>query len=72
MIYADCISSYDDTSEIAHALMDAVFDGEELFDEPAYIAAVTLADVEKALREQFDDEKTVMAVIEPLDEEESA
>ena len=72
VIYADCISSYDDTSEIAHALMDAVFDGEELFDEPAYIAGVTLADVEKALCEQFDERKTVMAVIEPLDEEESA
>jgi len=70
VIYADCISAYDDTSEIAHALMDAVFDGEELFDEPAAIASVTLADAQKALREQFDESKTVMAVIEPLEEEE--
>ena len=71
VIYADCISTYDDTTEIAHALLDAVFDEEELFDEPACIASVTLADVEKALREQFDETKTVMAVIEPLDEEET-
>lgn len=66
VIYADCVSSFDDTSEIAHALMDAVLDEEALFDEPECIASVTIADVEAALADMFDEEKAVMSVVEPL------
>jgi len=70
VIYADCVSSYDDTSEIAHALLDTVFDDEDLFAEPELIASVARADVEDALRTIFDESKAVLAVIEPLDAEE--
>jgi len=66
VIYADCVGSYDDTSEIAHALMDMVFDDEELFDEPELIAAVTAEDVNEMLRTLLREENAVMAVIEPL------
>ena len=69
VIYADCVASYDDTSEIAHAMLDTIFDGEDLFDEPEIIASVTLEDVNNALRTQFDERKAVMAVIDPLKNE---
>ena len=66
VFYADCVASYDDTSEIAHSLMDMVFDNEELFDEPQAIADVTLADVNALLRKVFAEEKAVMAVVAPI------
>lgn len=66
VIYADCVSSYDDTAEIAHAMMDTVFDEEELFDEPELIASVTCEDVNTALRTLFVEEKAVMSVVAPL------
>ena len=69
VIYADCVASYDDTSEIAHSMMDMVFDDEELFDEPEAIAAVTADDVNRLLREVFNEEKAVMAVIAPIGSE---
>ena len=74
VIYADCVASYDDTSEIAHALMDMVFDDEELFDEPEAIASVTVEDVNNLLRTVFNEEKAVMAVVAPISdgEEENA
>lgn len=66
VVYANCVASYDDTSEIAHALMDAVFDGQELFDEPEIIASITQEEVNQALRSILQEEATVMAVVAPL------
>lgn len=66
VVYANCVASYDDTEEIAHSLMEFVFDDEELFDEPGAIASVTLDEVNEALRTMLSEDKTVLAVIAPL------
>lgn len=68
VLYANCVSSFDDAQEICHNMMDTILDGEEPFDEPHIIASLTVEDANRVLRSVFRDEATAMAVIAPLTE----
>ena len=68
VLYANCVSSIDDASEICHNLMDTVLDGEEPFEEPHIIASLTVEDANRVLRSVFREDATAMAVIAPLSE----
>lgn len=63
--YAEYIKDFDNTEEIATALLDAVIDGTELFDTGSVIHSVTLTDVLSLCREFFDEERLVYTLITP-------
>lgn len=65
VLYANCVSSFDDASEICHNMMDTILDGEDPFEEPQIIASITVEDANRVLRELFDEGKTAMAVVFP-------
>jgi predicted Zn-dependent peptidase len=65
VLYANCVSSFDDSSEICHNMMDTILDGEDPFEEPQIIASITVEDANRVLRELFNEEKTAMAVVLP-------
>ena len=65
VLYANCVSSFDDASEICHNMMDTILDGEDPFEEPQIIASITVEDANRVLRELFIEEKTAMAVVLP-------
>lgn len=66
VVYSNCVASFDDTEEIAHTLLDFVFDGEEMFEEPEVIRSITLEEINAALRAALRADETVMAVVAPL------
>ena len=66
VLYANCVSSFDDAQEICHNMMDTILDGEEPFAEPHVIASLTVEDANRVLRSVFCEEATAMAVIAPL------
>lgn len=68
VLYANCVSSFDDASEICHNMMDTILDGEEPFEEPHIIASLTVDDANRVLRSLFREDATAMAVIAPLTE----
>lgn len=63
--YAEYIKDFDNTEEIATALLDAVIDGTELFDTGNAIHSVTLTEVFELCREFFDEERLVYTLILP-------
>lgn len=65
VLYANCVSSFDDASEICRNMMDTILDGEDPFEEPQIIASITVEDANRVLRELFDEGKTAMAVVFP-------
>ena len=66
VLYANCVSSFDDASEICHNMMDTILDGEDPLEEPRIIASITLEDANRVLRSLFCEERTAMAVIMPI------
>lgn len=68
VLYANCVSSFDDASEICHNMMDTILDGEEPFDEPHIIASLSIEDANRVLRSVFCEHATAMSVIAPLTE----
>lgn len=68
VLYANCVASFDDASEICHNMMDTILDGEAPFDEPHIIASLTVEDANAVLRSLFCEDATAMAVIAPLSE----
>ena len=66
VLYANCVSSFDDASEICHNMMDTILDGEDPLEEPQVIASITLEDANRVLRALFCEDRTAMAVIMPI------
>ena len=65
VLYANCVSSFDDAAEICHNMMDTILDGEDPLDEPQIIASITVEDANRVLRELFNEDRTAMAVVYP-------
>lgn len=63
MLYAQDVTAFDSTEEMATACMDAVLDGYDIFDEIDDMAQVTIEDVEKVLNAMFVSTQTSASVI---------
>ena len=63
--YAEFIKDFDDTEEIATALLDAVLEGTELFEAGAVILSITLSEIYEIARELFCEDALTYTVINP-------
>jgi predicted Zn-dependent peptidase len=65
-IYARATAKFDSIDKIANSAMHSYFSNIGLFDFVEAVAAVTLEDVEKRLKEHFDAEKVTMSIVFPV------
>jgi len=65
-IYANLVRTFDNTDRIANNLISNLFDGVDLFDVPAVVAAITVDDVNNLVREIFSPERYAIAMVKPL------
>jgi Predicted Zn-dependent peptidases len=66
--YANCVCDFDNTSSIAHQIIDTVFDDFNLFDFPGILSSITFDDVSAMLHSIFKPERYAMSVVYPLDD----
>jgi len=66
--YANCVCAYDNTSSIAHQIIDSAFDDFNLFDMPEIISSIGFDDVCAMLHSIFKSECYAMSVVYPLDD----
>lgn len=71
MLYAQDVTAFDSTEEMATACMDAVLDGYDIFDEIDDMAQVTMEDVEKVLNAMFVSTQTSASVLYPYAQKET-
>ena len=71
MLYAQDVTAFDSTEEMATACMDAVLDGYDIFDEIDDMAQVTIEDVEKVLNAMFVSTQTSASVLYPYAQQEA-
>ena len=71
MLYAQDVTAFDSTEEMATACMDAVLDGYDIFDEIDDMAQVTIEDVEKVLNAMFVSTQTSPCVLYPYAQQEA-
>ena len=64
--YAEYVKDFDNTEEIASALLDAVIDGTELFETGALIRSVTLEEILALAKEFFREDMMAHVVIYPM------
>ncbi len=67
-LYGNAIRSFNSVESIAMQMVDCAMNDYSLFDELRYLKSVTVEDVYKRLA-AFDNQKTVLSVINPLSEE---
>ena len=65
--YAEFVKDFDNTEDIAMALLDAVLDESELFDTGEVLCSITLSEILSLAKELFSDEsKLVYTLILPM------
>ena len=64
--YAEFIKDFDDTEEIATALLDAVLEGTELFEAGSVIMSISLEEIYQIARELLSEDALVYTVIRPI------
>lgn len=67
VLYADELQSYDSTEEIANELLSYLFDGADLFAQPALIESITAAEVNALLPSLLSPACRSLSVIAPLE-----
>ncbi len=65
--YASVLHMFNSTEDIANEMICALFDGGDFLDYPEISASVTKQDVEKRLREEFDESFFTLSEVYPLD-----
>lgn len=71
VLYADELRSYDSTDEIANRLTAFYLEGVDMFSYLDVLQSITKDEVETLLDEAFRDEYFTLAVVRPLEDEES-
>ena len=64
--YAEFIKDFDDTEEIAAALLDAIIEDTELFEAGSVILSIKLSEIYELARELFCEDALVYTVISPI------
>lgn len=65
--YADSVTLFDSTENIANSMMACLFRGYDIFDLPEIVGNVKFEDVEERLCRLFKRENFIMSVIRPID-----
>lgn len=68
ILYADYVTGFDATEDIAQSLLTYAMDGIDLFDFIPTVTSMTLEDVTALFNESFSPEQFVLSVVYPLDE----
>ncbi|MCL1794429.1 MAG: insulinase family protein [Oscillospiraceae bacterium] len=64
--YADSVTLFDSTENIANSMMNCLFRGYDILDLPEIIGSVKFEDVERRLDQIFKKENFIMSVISPI------
>ncbi len=70
-LYADEVRAYDSTEEIANRLLSFVFEGTEMLDAASLLLDIRIEDAERLMRSFFLEDRFVMSVIRPIEDENS-
>jgi len=69
ILYADYITGFDATEDIAQSLITYAMDGVELFDFIPTVKSITLQEITQLMKTCFDPSRFVLSVVSPLDSE---
>ena len=65
--YANSITLFDSTDDIANAFVNCVFKGYNLLDLPQIIGGITFEDIKKRLKQIFKKENFIISIVNPID-----